>query len=100
MFYSRWVCPWKTPDRPFVSPLGDGPPRKKLPMQPMHLPESRSEPKTHANMPSLRQLEFTFTASTIRVGTRGDVQDGTRCPQRVGDRKSTRLNSSHIPLSR
>src|SRR5215469_11913284 len=35
-------------------------------------------------MPLLRQLEFAFTASTIRVGTRGDVQGGTRCPQRVG----------------
>jgi SprT protein len=29
-------------------------------MQPMHSSESRSEPKTPANMPSLRQLEFAF----------------------------------------
>ena len=34
-------------------------------------------------MPSLRQLDFSFTASTIRAGVRGDVQSGTRCPQRV-----------------
>src|ERR1051325_11237899 len=86
MFYSRWVCPWKTPDRPFVSPLGDGPPRKKLPMQPMHLPESRSEAKTDAKMPSLKQRECTVTAPTIRVATRGDVQDGTRCPERLANK--------------
>ena len=35
-------------------------------------------------MPSLRQLEFTFPASIIRVGASGDIQGGTRCPQRVG----------------
>ena len=29
-------------------------------MPPMHFSESRSEPKTPANMPSLRQLEFAF----------------------------------------
>ena len=34
-------------------------------------------------MPSLRQLDFSFTGSTIRAGVRGDVQSGTRCPQRV-----------------
>ena len=53
-------------------------------------------------MPSLRQLEFTFTASTIRVGTRGDVQDGTRCPQRVGNKfapsASDKTSSSEKPI--
>jgi SprT protein len=34
-------------------------------MQPMHLSESRSEPKTPANMPSLRQLEFSFRSTDI-----------------------------------
>jgi SprT protein len=34
-------------------------------------------------MPWLRQLEFGFTASTIRIGARVDVQGGTRFPQRV-----------------
>jgi predicted SprT family Zn-dependent metalloprotease len=40
--------------------LADGRPRKKSPMLPMYSSESRSEPKTPANMPSLRQLEFAF----------------------------------------
>jgi SprT protein len=60
MFCSPWDCQWKAPDRPFVFRLADGRPRKKSAMLPMHLSESRSEPKTRANMPSLRQLEFTF----------------------------------------
>ena len=35
-------------------------------------------------MPSLRQLEFAFTPSTISAGPRADVQAGMRSPQRVG----------------
>ncbi len=31
----------------------------------MRLRESRSEPKTHANMPSLRQLQFGFGSTTV-----------------------------------
>src|SRR4029077_3417434 len=60
MFCSPWDFPRKAPDPPFVFRLADGRPRKKSPTQPMHSSESRSEPKTPANMPSLRQLEFAF----------------------------------------
>src|SRR5260370_38136556 len=60
MFCSPWDCQWKAPDRRFVFRLADQRPRKKSPMLPMHSSESRSEPKTPANMPSLRQLEFAF----------------------------------------
>src|SRR5215470_2433159 len=67
MFCSPWDCPCKAPDRPFVFRLADGRPLKKLPTQPMHSSKSRSEPKTRANMPSLRQLEFAFDQFTIRV---------------------------------
>jgi len=84
MFCSRWDCQWRAPDQPFVFRLADGRPWKKSPLRPMHLSKSRSEQRTPANMPSLRQLEFAFTASTIRVGAPVDVQGGTRCPQRVG----------------
>ena len=67
MFCSPWDCQWKAPDRPFVFRLAGGRPRKKSPMQPTHLSESRSEPKTPANMPSLRQLEFAFEQFATRV---------------------------------
>src|SRR5215471_12912431 len=60
MFCSPWDCQWKAPDRPFAFRSADGRRRKRSPMQPMHSSESRSEPKTPANMPSLRQLEFAF----------------------------------------
>src|SRR6187431_806182 len=60
MFCSPWDCQWKAPDPPFVFRLADGPPPNKSPTQPMHSGESRSEPKTPANMPLLRQLEFAF----------------------------------------
>src|SRR5438477_5399801 len=60
MFCSPWDCQWKAPDRRFVFRLANGRLRKKSLMLPMHLSESRSERKTRANMPSLRQLEFAF----------------------------------------
>src|SRR5574338_374069 len=60
-----WVCQWKAPGRPSVFPLVDGLLRKKSPGPPMHWSESRSEPGTRANMPSLRQLEFTFRSTDI-----------------------------------
>src|SRR5215831_4894282 len=60
MFCSPWDCRWKAPVRLFVFRLADRRPRTKWPMPPMHSSESRSEPKTPANMPSLRQLEFAF----------------------------------------
>src|SRR5262245_66693560 len=67
MFCSPWDCRWKAPGQPFVFHLADGRPRKKSPMRPMHSTESRSEPKTPANMPSLRQLEFAFEQFAIPV---------------------------------
>src|SRR5262245_20503419 len=76
MFCSPWDCQWKAPDRPFVFRLADGRPRKKSPMQPMHSSKSRSEPKTPANMPSLRQLEFAFEQLAIRVVERRDTVVG------------------------
>src|SRR5262245_21021641 len=60
MFYSPWGCPWNAPVRPFVFRLADGQPRKKSPTLRAPLGVLRSEPKTRANMPSLRQLEFAF----------------------------------------
>src|ERR671919_1746554 len=65
MFCLQWDCQWKVPDRPFVFRLADGLLRKKSPLLPMHSNESRSEPKTRANMPSLRQLEFAFRSTDI-----------------------------------
>src|SRR4249919_1077197 len=67
MFCSPWDCQWKAPDQPFVFLLADGRPRKKSPMLPMHSSESRSEPKTPANMPSLRQLEFGFRTVAVSL---------------------------------
>src|SRR5215831_21398716 len=72
MFCSPWACQWKALDRPFVFRLADGRLRKKSPMLPTHLSESRSEPRTRANMPSLRQLEFAFEQFAIRVVERHD----------------------------
>src|SRR6476620_259818 len=65
MFCSPWDCLWRAPDQPFVFRLADGRPRKKSPLRPMHSSKSRSERKTPANMPSLRQLEFTFRSTDI-----------------------------------
>ena len=45
-------------------------------MQQMHSRESRSDPKTPANMPSLRQLEFAFEQFAIRVVERDDADVG------------------------
>jgi len=45
-------------------------------MQPMRLSESRSELKTPANMPSLRQLEFAFEQFAIHVVERRDAVVG------------------------
>ena len=44
----------------------------------MHLSESRSEPKTPANMPSLRQLEFAF--QTVAAS----LWDASRFAERSG----------------
>ena len=76
MFCSPWVCQWKAPDRPFVFRLADGRPRKKSPMQPTHSSESRSEPKTPANMPSLRQLEFAFRTVAASLWERVALSHG------------------------
>ena len=82
MFCSPWDCQWKAPDQPFVFRLADGRPRKKSPMQPTHSSESRSELKTPANMPSLRQLEFAFQAVTA------SLWDASRFAQRSGYKAS------------
>src|SRR5262245_66485176 len=76
MFCSPWDCRWKAPGQPFVFHLADGRPRKKSPMRPMHSRESRSEPKTPANMPSLRQLEFAFEQFAILVVESDDAVAG------------------------
>src|SRR6478735_4035989 len=91
MFCSPWDCQWKAPDQPFVFRLADGRPPKKSPMQPTHSSESRSELKTPANMPSLRQLEFAFR--TVAAS----LWDASRFVQRSGykasdlERKSRQL---------
>src|SRR5262245_60001420 len=82
MFCSPWDCPWKAPDRPFVFRLVDGRPRKKSRPQPMHSSKSRSEPKTRANMPLLRQLEFAF--HTVAAS----LWDAPRFAQRSGYKTS------------
>jgi len=82
MFCSPWDCQWKAPDQPFVFRLADGRPRKKSPTLPMHSSESRSAPKTPANMPSLRQLEFTFQAVAA------SLWDASRFAQRSGYKAS------------
>ena len=51
-------------------------------MLPMHSSESRSEPKTLANMPSLRQLEFAFQAVAA------SLWDASRFAQQSGDEAS------------
>jgi SprT protein len=48
----------------------------------MRLTESRSEPKTPANMPLLRQLEFAFRTVTA------SLWDASRCAQRSGYKAS------------
>src|SRR6266540_2165562 len=82
MFCSRWDCQWKAPDQPFVFRLADGRPRNRSSTQPMHSSESRSEPKTPANMPSLRQLEFAFQAVAA------SLWDASRFAQRSGYKAS------------
>src|ERR1700757_4696493 len=78
MFCWPWDCRWNAPVRPFVFRLADGRPRKKSPMRPTHFSESRSEPKTPANMPSLRQLEFAFqtVAASLWDASRFAQQSG------------------------
>src|SRR5437762_13023912 len=83
MFCSPWDCQWKAPDRPFVFRLADGRLRKKSLMLPMHLSESRSERKTPANMPSLRQLEF--ASKTVAA----PLWDASRFAQQTGYNAST-----------
>src|SRR6266851_1948574 len=80
----RWVCRWNAPVPPSVSHLASGQLRKKSPMLAMRLTESRSESKTPANMPSLRQLEFAFEQFAIRVVERHDtvVGQALRLPAR------------------
>src|SRR4030095_16576857 len=78
MFCSPWDCQWKAPDQLFVFRLADRRPWKKSPTLPMHSSESRSEPKTPANMPSLRQLEFAFQAVAA------SLWDASRFAQRSG----------------
>jgi SprT protein len=82
MFCLRWVCRWNAPVPPSVSHLGSGQLRKKSPMLAMRLTESRSEPKTRANMPSLRQLEFAFR--TVAAS----LWDASRFAQRSGYKAS------------
>src|SRR4029453_12814043 len=82
MFCSRWDYQWKAPDRPFGFRLAGGRPRKKSPMQPTQSAESRSEPKTPAEMPSLRQLEFAFP--TVAAA----LWDVSRFAQRSGYKAS------------
>src|SRR5258708_7304653 len=65
MFCFRWVCRWNAPVPPSVSHLANGQLRKKSPMLAMRLTESRSEPKTPANMSLLRQLEFEFRSTNL-----------------------------------
>src|SRR5437867_1152480 len=65
MFCLRWVCRWNAPVPPSVSRLASGQLRRKSPLLVMPLTESRSEPKTRANMPSLRQLEFEFRSTNL-----------------------------------
>src|SRR6266404_106963 len=65
MFCLRWVCRWNAPVPPSVSHLANGQLRKKSPLSAMRLTESRSEPKTRANMPLLRQLEFEFRSTNL-----------------------------------
>src|SRR6266481_6553363 len=65
MFCLRWVCRWNAPVPRSVSHLANGQLRKKSPLLAMRLTESRSEPKTRANMPLLRQLEFEFRSTNL-----------------------------------
>src|SRR5215510_14817154 len=80
MFCSPWDCQWKAPDRPFAFRSADGRLPRKSPIQPMRLSESRSEPKTPANMPSLRQLEFAFqtVAASLWDASRFALRSGYR----------------------
>src|SRR5260370_21767810 len=82
MFCSLWDCQWKAPDRRFVFRLADQRRRKKWTMLPMRSRESRSEPKTPANMASLRQLEFAFR--TVAAS----LWDASRFAQRSGYKAS------------
>src|SRR5262249_50835414 len=63
MFCSPWDCRWNGPVPPFAFHLAGGQLGKKLQMPAKYLSESQSEPKTRANMPLLRQLEFAFQAT-------------------------------------
>src|SRR4030095_3557098 len=82
MFCSPWGCQWKAPDRPFVFRLVDGRLPKKSLMQPTPLSESRSEPKTRANMPLLRQLDFPVQPVAA------SLWDASRFAQRSGYKAS------------
>src|SRR4029453_2237187 len=82
MFCSPWDCQWKAPDRPFAFRSADGRRQKASPMQPMHSSESRSEPKTPANMPCRRELGLAFR--TVAP----PLWDASRFAQRSGYKSS------------
>jgi len=84
MFCLRWVCRWNAPVPPSVSHLANGQLRKKSPMLAMRLTESRSEPKTPANMPLLRQLEFEFRSTHLLFGGPPGVSPGEMINESAG----------------
>jgi predicted SprT family Zn-dependent metalloprotease len=65
MFCLQWVCQWSVPVPRSVSHLADGQLEKKSPVLVMRLRESRSEPKTRANMRLPRQLEFAWGSRAV-----------------------------------
>ena len=69
-------------------------------MQPMRLSESRSELKTPANMPSLRQLEFAFEQFAIHVVERRDAVVGQafHLPARQTAIEAVALQSESISI--
>src|SRR6266478_9402413 len=93
----RWVCRWNALVPPSVSHLANGQLRKKSPLLVMPLTESRSEPKTRANMPLLRQLEFAFRSTNIlSVGLLG-VSPGELTTEPVGSPQRVRPAAGKMP---
>ena len=98
MFCLQWGYQWNAPVPPSVSHLANGQLRKKSLLLVTPLTESRSEPKTPANMPSLRQLEFEFRSTNLSFVEQPGVSPGELINQSAGKMPGGRTSDTAVLL--
>ena len=98
MFCLQWGYQWNAPVPPSVSHLANGQLRKKSLLLVTPLIESRSEPKTPANMPSLRQLEFEFRSTNLSFVEQPGVSPGELINQSAGKMPGGRTSDTAVLL--